>query len=52
MVDKKKTNVKKEEKIVKASNLSVSLKTDKKNGNSSKSIPNLKDIFKDYYQKD
>jgi len=52
MVDKKKPNPKKEGKIVKPSNLSVKSKADKKDVNTKSFTPKLKDIFKDYYQKD
>ncbi|MFZ2718344.1 MAG: hypothetical protein WAZ12_00965, partial [Candidatus Absconditicoccaceae bacterium] len=52
MVDKKKLNLKKGGKVSKPSNLPVSSKTDKKDSGHSKIIPKIKDVFKDYYQKD
>jgi len=52
MIDKKKPNPKKEGKLSKPSTLPVKSKTDKKIVSPSKIAPNLKDMFKDYYQKD
>jgi hypothetical protein len=60
MVDKKKLNLKKGGKVSKPSTLpvssktgkSVNLKMDKKDVGQSKIIPKIKDVFKDYYQKD